>query len=301
MNANIKDTDTFVLGFPEYAHQAQCVAQALHSEFALVDVHRFPDGESMVRLPSVLPERVALVRSLDHPNDKLIELMFATSALRELGVRHVTLVAPYLCYMRQDKAFHAGEAVSQGIIGRFFSQLFDALITVDPHLHRTPRLSDAIPLAGARAVSAAPLMGQFLRDNNDSPLVLGPDAESEQWVRQAAETTKLDFLIAGKTRHGDREVEIDLPRSDLRGREVVILDDVASTGCTIAVAAERAAAAGAARIHAIVTHALFASDAIARLKRVGLDQIWSTDSIPHASNAIQLDQLLAQALRQVWG
>ena len=128
-----------LLGFSDYESQGRRLADALGMPFALVAIHRFPDGESKVTLPSPLPERVVLCRSLDAPNDKLIELMLCAETARAMGAKRVALVAPYLCYMRQDIAFHPGEAVSQKIVGKFLAGLFDAVITVDPHLHRIAR------------------------------------------------------------------------------------------------------------------------------------------------------------------
>jgi len=125
-----------LLGFADYRPQAESLANALGLPYREVEVHRFPDTECKLRLPSGLPERVVICRSLDRPDTKLVELLLTSATARELGARELTLVAPYLCYMRQDTAFQPGEAISQRIIGRFLAELFDSLITVDPHLHR---------------------------------------------------------------------------------------------------------------------------------------------------------------------
>ncbi len=99
-------------------------------------IHHFPDGESPVRVPP--PAETAIIYcTLDHPNEKLIELGLAASALKNLGARRLVLVAPYLGYMRQDKAFHEGEAVAQRFVGALLAQWFDRIVTVEPHLHRT--------------------------------------------------------------------------------------------------------------------------------------------------------------------
>ena len=119
-----------VLGFPEGEVQARALAEAAGLPYAGVAVHRFPDGESRVRLPPELPERLVIYRSLDHPNDKLVELALAAAAARELGARDLSLVAPYLCYMRQDKAFVPGEAVSQRIVGALLAGWIGMLVTV---------------------------------------------------------------------------------------------------------------------------------------------------------------------------
>jgi ribose-phosphate pyrophosphokinase len=284
-----------LLSFADAEPLAGELAAALDCPAAQIAVHRFPDGESRVRLPAQLPERVILCRSLDDPNARLVELMLAAQTARDLGARHITLVAPYLCYMRQDIAFHPGEAVSQRIIGAFLARYVDALITVDPHLHRTASLHEAVPVARAIAVSAAPLMGEFLASRGARVLLMGPDEESEQWVSIAAQRAGLDFAVARKTRHGDRDVSIALPPHDYTDTAVVLVDDVASSGRTLAQAAIALREAGARSVDALVTHALFAGDSIDTMRAAGIADIWSSNSIRHASNAFSLASALAEA------
>lgn len=287
-----------LLGFDEYETPAQHLAEALDLPYARVRVHNFPDGECKLTLPTGLPTHVVFCRSLDHPNNKLIELLLAATTARQLGARRLTLVAPYLCYMRQDKAFVAGEAVSQPIIGRFLADLFDDIVTVDPHLHRTHHLADAVPATHAVALTATGLMSDFLRTRADT-ILLGPDSESEQWVRSLAEANGLAYGVASKQRLGDREIRIALPECDLAGKPVVLVDDVISSGETIAIATQMCFEKGAKRVDVLVTHPLFAQGAIERLRQSGVGEIWSTDSISHPSNCIALTGLLAEAVRVV--
>ncbi|MEW6694489.1 MAG: ribose-phosphate diphosphokinase [Pseudomonadota bacterium] len=267
-------------------------------QLAVVERHRFPDGEWRLRLPATLPPVVAFYRSLHQPNEKLVELLLAAPAARELGAQRLWLVAPYLAYMRQDMAFSPGEVVSQRHIGRWLAAAFDGLITVDPHLHRVAALADAVPLADAQALSAAPVLGAWVVQRRPGALLLGPDEESAQWVQQAAAATGLQAAVCRKVRHGDREVQVALPPLDVRGRAVVILDDMASTGRTVAQAAAALRSAGAASVDVAVTHALFVGDALVALQAAGVGEVWSTDSVPHASNAVALAPLLAPALQR---
>lgn len=288
---------TILLGFPDYAAQARALAAALDVAYAEIEVHRFPDGESRLRLPERLPERVILCRSLDDPNAKLVELLLAAETARELGARDLILVAPYLCYMRQDTAFHPGEAVSQRSIGRWLGAHFDTVISVDPHLHRVHALADAVPARHALALSAAPLLGEYAARQFDKPLLLGPDAESAPWVAAAAQAGGLQSAVANKQRRDDHSVTITLPDIDVHGRTVVLIDDIASTGGTLARAAEALYAQGAAEVHALVTHALFVDHAEQRLRDAGIRSLHSSDSIAHASNTIALADLLAQTCK----
>ena len=287
---------SLLLGFAEYREQAMALARGAGWDYGEVAVHRFPDEECRVRVPAPLPPAVALCRPLDHPDPKLVELLLAAAACRDQGVRELTLVAPYLCYMRQDKAFHPGEAVSQRVVGGLLAGAFDALITVDPHLHRVHRLAEAVPVERASALSAAPLLGALAAGRCRDPVLVGPDAESEQWVRQAAEPRGLEWMVGRKERRGDLEVVVRLPARDLRGRELVLLDDVASSGRTLEQAALALAGRGAASLSVAVTHALFVGDAMARLRAAGVGGIWSTDAVPHPTNAVPLAPLLAPVL-----
>lgn len=285
-----------LLAFDDETRFAHSLATAAGIELRTVARHRFPDGEIKLTLPTQLAERVVLLRTLDHPNEKLVELLLAAQAARALGARDLTLVAPYLAYMRQDAAFAPGEAVSQRIVGSFLAGLFDAVVTVDPHLHRTETLAQAVPVRRAIALSAAPLIGRFIAQQGLRPLLLGPDGESAQWVAQAAAAGGFDYAVGRKMRRGDRDVDIELPAVELQGRHVVLVDDVASTGRTLARAAQAAYAAGAARVDAAVTHALFVGDALEALAGASVREIWSTDSIAHPSNRIALAPAIAQAI-----
>ncbi len=287
-----------ILGFPDYDAQAQRLANELNAPYSAIDLHRFPDGESLVRLPLPLAEPVIICRSLNLPNSKLVELMLAAATARSHAVQRLILVAPYLCYQRQDTAFRAGEAVSQQIVGTFLARYFDELITVDPHLHRVDSIEEAVPCRRAVSCTAAPLMTTFLRRQSNNPLLVGPDSESEQWVASIARTGELDYVVASKSRRGDRSVEVQLPAFEYTGREVVIIDDVVSSGCTLATAARHLRRAGVRSVDCLVTHCLLTARAETALHEAGIERIWSTDSIEHASNVIELAPVLAAAVVQ---
>jgi len=287
-----------LLYFEDEADQAARIARLAGMACARIERHRFPDGELKLRLPARLPQRVALLRSLVDPNEKLVELLLAAQTARALGATQLTLIAPYLAYMRQDIAFAPGEAVSQRIVGRFLAGLFDAVITVDPHLHRVATLQEAVPVPRAVALSGAPLLADLIARQRPRALLIGPDEEAAQWVAQAAARHGFDHAVCRKVRHGDRQVEIALPPTDVRGRAVVLLDDVASSGHTLAQAARALRAAGAASVDVAVTHALFAGDAGQLLHDAGIRQVWSTDCIAHPSNAVSMAPAIATALEQ---
>ena len=286
-----------VVSLPDYTEPALRLAGELGYEYQPIRLHRFPDGESRVSVPTQPPTHIIICQSLDHPNDKLVELLLAIQTLRPAGVKRVSLVAPYLCYMRQDKACHPGEAVSQQIIGRLLADLVDDLITVDAHLHRVDMLQQAVPLKNAINVSAAPALGEFLQQQHLHPLLLGPDSESQQWAQQIAEVGGFDWAVANKQRTSDIEVRITLPDIEFQNRLVVLVDDVVSSGHTLARASHELHKAGTGKICCLVTHALFAEGALELLRQAGIEDVWSSDSISHPSNVIHLANMLAAQLQ----
>jgi ribose-phosphate pyrophosphokinase len=286
-----------LLCFDDESVMGEALARAVGCPFEVIQRHRFPDGESKLRLPPRLPSRVALLRGLQQPNDKLAELMIAAPAARELGARTLALVCPYLAYMRQDMAFSPGEAVSQRHIGAALAGWFDSVITIDPHLHRVATMDEVLPGKRGLALSAAMLLGDWAARHAQQPILLGPDDEAAQWVRAAAVAQGLDHGTCIKQRSGDREVAVALPDMDFSGREVVLIDDVASTGRTLVAAAEALLRRGASSVDVAVTHALFIDDALAQLAAAGVRHVWSSDSVAHASNVVSVVPLLAAALR----
>lgn len=288
-----------VYGFEESALQARGLARELGLACEMVSVRHFPDGESLVRVERSATTAI-LYRSLDNPNPKLVELMLAASALRDGGATRIVLVAPYLAYMRQDIAFHPGEAVSQAVIGRFIASHFDALVTVDPHLHRTGTLQAVVPGIAAVTVSASGTLAAMLKpDTPPDTLLVGPDSESRPWVESVAMPLGLDVLVGEKRRLGDRQVELVLPGIErVRGRPAILVDDVISSGGTMLSCADQLRAAGATRVDAIAAHCLASAEDLATLAAGGIGHIRSTDSVPGATAAASIAPAIADAMRR---
>lgn len=270
------------------------LAAGLKARFAPVQVHRFPDGESLVRVDSAPDRRAILVRSLFDPNPKIVETLLAADALRRAGVRRTIFVAPYMPYMRQDRVFAPGEPISQRVIGGCLGRAFEQVLTIAPHLHRVRRLAEVFP-CGARSLSAAPAIAEYLRAAGGADLVVGPDEESRALVRAVARAAGARFIVATKQRLGDRRVRITLPTLP-RAADAVVLDDIASSGVTLAAAVRALRERGVRRVIAIVVHALFAPGAIARICAAGARKVISCDTIPHRTNAIKTAPIVAAAL-----
>ena len=287
----------FMPGFERQSHE---LGALLNVPAQPVEIHHFPDQESLVTVRPTT-NTAAVFCSLDRPNRKLVELMLTASALRDRGATRLLLIAPYMCYMRQDTTFESGQAVSQRVVAKFLSSLFDKIVTVDPHLHRRHSISDAFPETEAVALSAAPLLASFLKRNGEAqnPILIGPDVESRQWVEAVADPLGLDVLTAQKTRRGDAEVEISIPGVErVAGRSTIIVDDVVSTGVTIARCAELLTSAGATVCYALAVHCLCDENALTMMLRSGIQKLRTTDSIAHSTNAIALTPLLARALKE---
>jgi ribose-phosphate pyrophosphokinase len=292
-------TDVALQCLQSSAGQAARLAARLGIAAQTIEAHRFPDGELRV---TVNPAKATTIiyASLDRPNDKLLTILFTAEALRREGARRLVLVAPYLCYMRQDAAFQKGEAISQKVVGRLLAGAVDRVITVDAHLHRTKNIEDVFPGIDADDVSAMPAIADALRAGGVSrdTIVVGPDEESRSWVGDLAGRLELDAAVARKTRRSDRSVEIAFAETAIfKGRPVLLVDDIVSSGGTLSACAKALTAAGATTIDAVITHALFAPELAGEFLRAGIRSVRSTDSVPHPTNAIALDGVLAGCLR----
>lgn len=284
--------------FADDAAPAGRLATALGVAARAIALHRFPDGEHRVTAAETADTAI-LYCGLADPDARLVMLLLAADALRDRGARRLVLVAPYLPYMRQDIAFHPGEAVAQRVVGRLLASAFDAVLTVDPHLHRTPDLAAVLPGAQAITISAAPSLAAALEKRlPPGALLVGPDAESRPWVEALAAPLGLACLVAEKQRHGDRAVTITIPDIDrAAGRPVLLVDDMLSSGGTLIACAAQLRAAGAVVAGAAVTHCLASRDDLARLAAAGIMPLIACDSVAGPAATVALAPALATALR----
>jgi ribose-phosphate pyrophosphokinase len=291
-----------IIAMPGAGPLAAGLAAQLKCDWTEVALHRFPDGESLVRIDTPVRGRcVVLAGSLHHPDEKTLPVLFAADAARELGASQVGLVAPYLAYMRQDRRFNPGEAVTSRSYARLLSGSLDFLVTVDPHLHRWHSLTDLYPIR-TQAVASAPLVGRWLRTHVAKPLIVGPDEESEQWVAEVAGAADAPCTVMHKHRHGDREVAVKMAnRGPWPDRTPVLVDDIVSTGETLLAAVGALRDAGLPAPVCVAVHALFDPDALYRLLEAGVSRVVTCDTIPHSTNAIEMAPLLAKAVLAVAG
>ncbi len=287
-----------VLAVPGHEASVERLCARLAAEPGAALVRSFPDGELLVRIDTPVEGRdVVLVGSLDRPADKLLALLFLAETARDLGAARIGLVAPYLSFMRQDVRFNAGEGITSRYFGALVSRTVDWLVTVDPHLHRLRSL-DAVYRIPTRIARSAPAIAAWIRDHVERPLLVGPDAESEQWVSAVADACGAPFQVLEKTRRGDRDVSVTAP--DVRGHEArtpVLIDDIISTGRTMIEAVRQLAAARMAAPIVIGVHGVFADDALADLRAAGAAQIVTCNTLIHATNAICVWDAIAASTR----
>lgn len=270
--------------------------RAISCEVGQMEMRRFPDGESYVRLLSQVRERdVIFVCTLDRPDEKMMALYFAVSTARELGARRVGIVAPYLAYMRQDARFQEGEGVTSAHFARFVSDFCDWLVTVDPHLHRHHRLNEIYSIP-TKVVHAAPRIGEWIAEHVEQPVIIGPDAESEQWAAKVAKAVGCRYMILDKTRKGDHDVAVSAPDvSGWEGGTPVLVDDITSTGQTMIATIKRLKEAGLPAPVCVTVHPIFAGNAYEDLRAAGAERIVSCNTIAHPSNQIDLGDAVAVA------
>jgi ribose-phosphate pyrophosphokinase len=286
-----------VIAMPGAADLGDALADRCDLAPIALETRRFPDGEHYLRLHDDVADRdIAIVTRLDHPDEKLASLLFTAYLARELGARRVGLVCPYLPYMRQDMRFNPGEAVTSRPFARWLSAEFDWLVTVDPHLHRYASLDELYSLR-SRVVEAAPALAEWIAAEVDDPVLIGPDGESEQWVSAVAALRDLPWRVFTKKRYGDRDVRLHLPDLDgLDGHTPVLVDDIISSGTTMAEAARHLVAAGFRQPMAVGVHGLFGERARETLAAAGLVDIVCTNSIDVPEGRIDLGEWIAEGV-----
>ena len=289
--------DWLIFGLPGNELLATQLSDQLQIPCGSATIRHFPDGESYVRILSdVRNKNVLLVLTLDHPDDKILPLYFFTLAARELGAKKIGLVAPYLAYMRQDKQFLPGEAVTSGFFAHLLAQLADWIVTIDPHLHRRASMNE-IYTVPVTVLHAAPLISEWIKLNVKKALIVGPDSESEQWVKEVAKEAGVPYVVLEKIRKGDRQVEIKVPDvSAWRHHRPVLVDDIISTAKTMIITTQHLVQAGFHNPICVGVHAIFADNAFEELQAAGAEQIITCDTIPHSSNGISVSTLLLPVL-----
>ena len=281
-----------------YADQdlANNISRALNISYQPIQQHQFPDEETCITIDwSCSGHDVVLLTSIEHPNNKMLALIFAAQSLKQKGARSVNLVAPYLPYMRQDKAFNPGEGISANYFAKLMSTFFDGLVTMDPHLHRIKHLSEVYSIP-THVAHAAPAIAEWIKQHIKNPLIIGPDSESEQWIKATAKMQDLPFIALDKIRKGDESVEIQIKDlSQWKNKTLILVDDIISSGHTIIETCKHLQALGFPPPIVIGIHGIFANNAYEKLKPY-CKMICTTNTILHDSNTIDISKILSDSI-----
>lgn len=288
-----------ILALPESEPLGRRVGELAQIPLGVIESRRFPDGETYLRIDAECDQKnIAVVCTLDRPDEKLLPLVFLIDAARALGASRVGLVAPYLAYMRQDRRFRRGEAVTSRTFAGLLSRYVDWLVTIDPHLHRYGSLTQIYRIPH-RIVHAAPALAEWITTHVEGPLLVGPDEESQQWVSDVASRAAAPYVVLRKTRRGDRLVDVSWPNIEAhRTRTPVVVDDIVSSAQTMVETVNHLVSAGLRAPVCLGVHALFSEKAEQALRDAGAAQIVTTTSVPHATNRIDIVPLLVAAVRE---
>ncbi|TRD11619.1 ribose-phosphate diphosphokinase [Erythrobacter insulae] len=267
-----------------------------------IEHRRFPDGESYLRLHTpVRGRKVILLCGLDRPDDRLVTLLLAADAARAQGGTEIGLVAPYLAYMRQDCAFQSGEAVSAQSFAAILSRHFDWLVTLEPHLHRIASLDEVFDIPAIAAQASGPI-GDWIASHVAHPFLIGPDRESAPWIRRIARHAECNFAVLDKVRRGDRDVQITGSLEGLHSDMTpVIVDDIVSSGATMAAILDRVASKSSAKALYITVHALTSQTYGAGKIGNHAARFISCNAVPHPSNQIDIAAPLLRGVHQLLG
>ncbi len=279
---------------------AKEVARQLKATFSPLTISQFPDGDIYLKFnTAVKGKKVVIINSLQpHADMSLFDLIWTAETAKDLGAKKVILVAPYLAYMRQDKRFHPGEAISSRIMAKHLNSCIDKIITIDPHLHRYKSLKDIFTVQSV-CLTANQIIGQYIKKNIKNPLIIGPDWESYQWAEVIAKEVGCENTVLEKTRFSSRHVTSKMTKEvAITGKNVVIVDDIISTGHTMIEAAKKAKVAKAKSIMGIGVHGLFVENGLSKMKKAGFNQIITTNCIEHATNKIDITPLLIEELKK---
>jgi ribose-phosphate pyrophosphokinase len=282
-----------VLAYEYSKELGKSLAKKLKAKFSIVEVKEFPDREKLIQVKiNVKGKQVIVVNSLFNPDEKIIDICLTADTLKDLGAKNITLIAPYLGYMRQDKRFHKGESISSKTIAKIISPFFSKLITVDPHLHRYKSLNIIYKLK-TKVLTANLLLADYIKKHYKNVVIIGPDEESYQWSERVAKKVNAEVTVCKKTRYSSRKVKVDfLEKIDIKGKTIVIVDDIISTGHTMIEVVKFVKKQKPKKIVCMGVHGLFAEDAYKKLKKAGATEIVTTNSIPHKTNKIDLAKIL---------
>ena len=277
-----------IVGCSNSKHLAKSIAKKLNFSYQDLNLDIAPDGELHVRFDDDLKDKsVVLVQSFyPHPNHSLMELLFAASTARDLGARKVILVAPYLAYLKEDKRVIKGECVSTRVVSELLSKNFDAVVTVEPHLHDSQLFT--IPIYN---VDISELLKDYIKKNFKDAVIIGADNESSKLVNRIS----FNSIILDKKRKDAFNVSLKGNYNLPEGKEVLIVDDIISTGSSMI---EAIKFLKLKKVNCLAVHGVFIGGALRELEKYA-NKIITTNTISNESSEIDVSNLIAKKLLEV--
>lgn len=269
---------------------ARRLAQQTKVDLGHVETKSFPDGEKYVRVLDAVSGPVVVCQTL-WPPERFVDLLLLLDAAQRAGAERIVAVVPYMAYARQDQVFQPGEALSARVVARALDAYCDRVITVDPHKAKVLDFFEC----GAQAVSAASPVAHALKERKVD-VVLAPDEGALGRAKDVAKECGADVDHLEKTRIDSQTVTMQPKDLDVKGLRVAIVDDIISTGGTMATALAMLREQGAEATFAVGVHGLFIGGAEDRLKKAGVDEILSTDTVPNPTSRISVVEPIAAAL-----
>ncbi len=281
------------------------VSRLTNFPLGYAQLEKLPDGEKYVRISADIEgEDVIIVNSFAHnPDEMLIETLFLIETLKDYDARSVTGVFPYFPYSRQDGRFIKGEAFSLKIVADMLrSAGIDRMIVVDFHLHRLKDLTSFFGFE-VKNLTAMHKLAEFANKNfemND-PVVVAPDEEAVQWAKVVADDLGLSYVALQKIRIDAENVIIDSAPKEVEGRDVLIVDDMISTGGTVIQAVKALKRAGCGKVFVACTHAILAKDALKKLLECGVEGLVATDTVLSPISHVSVADIISECLLKMFG
>ena len=290
-----------IVGGPSSVELARKVSDALNAPLISTRSKRFPDGEFYFKLEEeVAGEDILVVQSLYPPQDEhLVELFMMLHTCRDMDAKKIRAFIPYLAYSRQDRRYLEGECLSSAVISEILEQLgVDALYTVDVH---NERVLENYKVPTYNLTASRDLAKYFLKKGLKEPFVIAPDDE-EIAIRRAENAAKAigaehDYFVKKRDRYTG-EIKTFSKEMNVKGRDVIIIDDIISTGKTAANAASILKRMGARRVFVGVSHALMMGNAAKLLEEAGVEEVVGTDSVMNEFAKVSVAPILAKAIKE---
>lgn len=279
---------------------AKKIAKEINSPFSQTLISTFPDGDIYLKFNcDVKNKKVIIVESFQpNSNETLLNIIFAAQSAKQQGAKKVIVISPYLAFMRQDKMFNPGEAINAKIMAKLLNENIDKLITIDPHLHRILKMKDVFTIP-AKNLTANNVISDFIvKKYKKNIAVVGPDWESYQWADKISQKIGVEETVLEKTRNSARNVNVEVKKEiDLKNKNIVIVDDIISTGNTMIKAAIEAKKRGAKTINAIGVHGLFVEGALEKMEKY-FDSIYTVNTIEHKTNKIDITPIIIEEIQK---